>query len=119
MLSLDQDRRAHARVSLERPCKLYDGRTGRYVAGLTLDVSGGGVQVRTAQAVNLSRGDEVFIGIAQTRRQAILQTNEMMRGRVARCILGPDGGAALGIELQAKQDGLSQGWGFPGFGLAA
>lgn len=99
MITLEEDRRSHPRVALERPCKLYDPQTGKYRAGVTCDFSQGGFLVRLDQRLNSHPGDVLYIGIAQKRRQILLRSNDMVRARVTRIIGTPAGHWLIGLEL--------------------
>jgi hypothetical protein len=81
---VDQERRAHARITLERPCKLYVPSVGRYVSGSTGNLSAAGVLIRLDLAAGVSAGDHVYVGIAFKRRQAVLNADEMLEAEVVR-----------------------------------
>lgn len=99
MLMLDRDRRCHPRIAIERPCKIHDPRTGRYYPGTVLDVSAAGMMIRIERDLGLVVGDELFVGIAQKRRQVLLRTDEMFSVRVARIAGSAEGWWAVGAEL--------------------
>jgi hypothetical protein len=99
MIGLQADRRAHERLPVERPCKVYDARSGRYLAGMTRDISGGGMLLQLSRAAVIEPGAELYVGIAEKRRQTLLRAAEMMRVRVARSVHSPEGGTMIGVEL--------------------
>jgi hypothetical protein len=81
---VDQERRTNERVNVERLCKLYLPRAGKYVSGSTWNVSPGGVMLHLDIATNISAGDRLYVGIAFKRRQAVLASNEMIEAEVVR-----------------------------------
>ena len=91
MLEISVERRDTPRFSLHTPCKVFDPRAARYHAGSTCDISRGGVQIQLDRAASLSPGDTVFVGIAQTRRHALLKET---------------GGLTLGIQFHNPTDEL-------------
>ncbi len=99
MITLDEDRRTHPRIALQRPCKVCEPRSGKYYAGHTCDLSEGGMLISIAQRMNIKPGDVLHVGVAQKRRQVLLRTNEMVRLRVTRCFGTPDGHWLIGLEL--------------------
>lgn len=99
VLTLDEDRRSHPRIAVERPCKIHDPRSGKYHAGTVLDLSAGGMMISINRDLSLMPGDLLYVGVAQKRRQVLLRTDEMMRTRVARFVGGPSGGWIIGVEL--------------------
>jgi len=103
MLTLDEDRRTHPRIAVERPCKVHDPRSGKYHAATVLDVSASGMMIQIDRDLALASGDILHVGVAQKRRQVLLRTNEMIPTRVARCVVGPVGapgtGWIIGVEL--------------------
>jgi hypothetical protein len=81
---VDRERRTHARVNLERPCKLYLPHVGRYVAGSTWNLSAGGVLLQLGLPAGVAPGDRMYVGIALKRRQAVLTAGEMIEAEVIR-----------------------------------
>jgi hypothetical protein len=80
----DRERRTHARVKLERPCKLYLPHVGKYVAGSTWNLSAGGVLLQLYLPAGIAPGDRLYVGIALKRRQAVLTAGEMIEAEVIR-----------------------------------
>jgi hypothetical protein len=81
---VDQERRTHARIKLERPCKLYLPHVGKYVAGSTWNLSAGGVLLQLGLPAGIAPGDRLYVGIALKRRQAVLTAGEMLEAEVIR-----------------------------------
>ena len=81
---VDRERRTHARVNLERPCKLYLPHVGKYVAGSTWNLSAGGVLLQLHLPAGVAPGDRLYVGIALKRRQAVLTAGEMIEAQVIR-----------------------------------
>ena len=80
------ERRAHDRLSLTRPCKLYLPVSGRYVTGSTGNFSSGGALIHLDRLSPLGPGDRLFVGIAVKRCQAVLAANEMVEAEVVRSV---------------------------------
>jgi hypothetical protein len=80
----DRERRTHARVKLQRPCKLYLPYVGKYVAGSTWNLSAGGVLLQLVLPAGIAPGDRLYVGIALKRRQAVLTAGEMLEAEVIR-----------------------------------
>jgi hypothetical protein len=100
------ERRAETRNDLSRPCKVFDPRTGRYVAGCTRDLSSHGVQIETQRRMHLEPGETLFVGIALKRRDVLLARNEMCEGRVMRAMHTPDGRTVIGMRLDGGMQQL-------------
>lgn len=96
------ERRAHPRRELIRPCKVRLGRSGKYVAGHTVDVSSGGTMLVLDRRSNLSPGDEIEIGIAWDNT-GLIRADEMTSGRIVRVAARTDDTEAVGVSLQSQQ----------------
>ncbi len=59
---MPRERRAHPRAEVARPCKVYDARAGRYLAGSSLNLSEGGALLDVERGGGLERGDRVGVG---------------------------------------------------------
>ncbi|MHC4769566.1 MAG: PilZ domain-containing protein [Planctomycetota bacterium] len=81
---VDEERRTHARVKLQRPCKLYLPHVGKYVAGSTWNLSADGVLLQLGLPAGIAPGDRLYVGIALKRRQAVLTAGEMLEAEVIR-----------------------------------
>jgi hypothetical protein len=99
MLELDRDRRDAPRVSLNRPCKVFNPRTGKYIAGTTRNVSAGGVSIVLHRPVELEAGDVLHLGIARKRRQALLRSDDMVEVEVVRSLSSTAGDTAVGVRF--------------------
>ncbi len=93
------ERRIHRRLSMERPCKLYIPRVGRYLTGCTWNLSAGGVLVQLDQGAPLEPGDHLYVGVALKRRQAVLSATEMVEADVVRVVPTADDGVALALHF--------------------
>ena len=80
----DRERRTHARVKLQRPCKLYLPHVGKYVAGSTWNLSAGGVLLPRSLPAGMAPGDRLYVGIGLKRRQAVLTAGGMLEAQVIR-----------------------------------
>jgi len=95
------NRRSARRVPVEKPCKIRDPRTGRSIAGATIDLSPRGIMVRVKQPTNLKPGDEVLIGVAMHDRQGIIQAKEMIESRIVRVLETADGATTLAVQFHS------------------
>ena len=99
-LTMDQDeRRIHERVSLTRPCKLYDPRLRKYLPGLTWNVSSSGAFLEVNRPLAVSPGDHLFLGIAMKRRQGILTSNDMLEVEILRSMQATGDRTALAVRF--------------------
>lgn len=99
MLELDHDRRDGPRVSLSRPCKVYDPKSGKYIAGTTRNVSAGGLSMVAFKSLPLEAGDRLYVGITKKRRQALLKSDEMVEIEVVRALASTAGDTAIGAKF--------------------
>ncbi len=95
----DGDRRAHEREPVQRPCKLYIPRTARYLTASTRNMGEGGALLQLEQPAVLVPGDRMFVGIAMTRRQPVLASNDMVEARVVRVVTTATDGVALAVRF--------------------
>ncbi len=96
---VDLDRRAHQRLRVARPCKLYVPKTQRYLPGSTRNVSAGGALLSAVAHPAVAAGDRLWVGIALTRRQGILLSNQMLKATVVRLTLAADGEMVLALRF--------------------
>jgi hypothetical protein len=99
MLRIEGDRRRHERVPLERPCKVYEPRSGRYILASTRDLSCGGLLIDVPRLIDLRPGDTLHIGVAMKRRQGILPAADMVEAVVVRCTPTVDDHTALAVKF--------------------
>lgn len=85
MMSLSEmsDRRQHPRRAVVHQCKVRDGRTASYAAGLTADVSAGGALIRVDRARPYGPGDELDLVVSWDDR-AVISSKDLVRARVRR-----------------------------------
>lgn len=95
------DRRSVRRVPVEKPCKIQDPRTGRYLGGATIDLSQHGIMVRIGQPTNLKPGDDVLIAVAMHDRQGLIQAKEMIESRIVRVLETGDGATTLAVQFHS------------------
>ncbi len=99
------ERRASERLDLARPCKMYVPRIGRYLAGLTWNVSSGGAMLQLDRPAPIEPGDRLFVGVALKRRQPIFCSSEMMEAGVVRVLPTDNDSIAVAIHfIDAKLD---------------
>jgi len=102
-MTVDGDRRRHPRVAVKQPCKIHDPRGGKYCAGETQDMSSGGLLIELPRLISLKPGDEVHVGVALKRRQALLRCNEMLKAHVTRALHTVDDRTLLGLKFAQPQ----------------
>jgi c-di-GMP-binding flagellar brake protein YcgR len=96
---MDEERREHERVDLDRPCKVFDQRSGKYIAGHTVNFSDGGALIELARPMSLNCGDQLFLGVALTRRQTLLPANDMLLCEVVRALATTDQSTAVALRF--------------------
>ncbi len=100
------ERRAHPRRELIRPCKVRLGTTGKYVAGHTRDISSGGSMLVLDRRSNLAPGDEIEVGVAWDNT-GLIRGDGMLRGRVVRVAARTDQTEAIGVALDIVEQDVS------------
>ena len=93
------ERRACERLNLERSCKLYIPRIGKYLAGSTWNLCADGALLQLDRPVPLEPGDHLFVGIALTRRQPIFCSNDMMEAAITRVLPTDNDSVALAVHF--------------------
>jgi hypothetical protein len=99
MIDIDHERRDGPRIALSRPCKVYEPRSLKYVAGTTCDVGSGGMLLRLSRRLDVQPDDHVYVGVAQKRRHAILRSDEMIEAKVVRTLPLTSGEVALAVRF--------------------
>ena len=97
MLDIDHDRRAEPRVSLTRPCKVFDARSRKYVVGTTCNVSPDGMLMRLSRPLGAEHGDLLYVAVAQKRQCALLRSGDMLEARVVRTVPIGSGESAVAV----------------------
>ncbi|TVQ52297.1 MAG: PilZ domain-containing protein [Phycisphaerales bacterium] len=96
---LEIDRREHPRVQMTRPGKIFDPRSRKYLAAELRDISEGGMLLHLLSPLAIDPGDEIFVGLAEKRREPMLKRHEMIRSEVVRALGTPSGGMLLAVEF--------------------
>lgn len=99
----ERERRTSERLNLQRPCKLYIPRIGRYLAGSTWNLSAEGGLLQLERPVPLEPGDRLLVGIALTRRQPIFCSADMVHARVTRVLPTDNDSIALAVRFVDEQ----------------
>lgn len=89
-MSTPADNRAHPRVFLERPAKVFHQGTRRYLPAVTSNISGGGVLIRVLSPRPLDPGDRLDVLIAWSNR-TVLSSSDRVAGSVTRAARGASG----------------------------
>jgi hypothetical protein len=106
MIDIECDRRSSPRIALSRPCKVFEPRSQKYVAGRTCNLSEGGMLIRLDRRLNVEPGDHVYLGVAQKRRQQLIRSADMIEATVVRA-LGIGGGEfTLALRFNAPAQEL-------------
>ena len=100
MLDLEKDRRECPRISWTRPCKAFEPRSRKYIAGTTCNVSPGGMLLRLQRPVPLEIDDVIYIAVAAKRRQGLLASGDMVEARVVRSLPMSSGETAVAVRFR-------------------
>lgn len=103
MLRIEGDRREHTRTAVQRPCKMFDPRSRRYIPALTRDVSAAGLAIDVPRLMDLKPGDTLHIGVATKRRESILASGEMVKAVVIRANPTVDDHTDLAVRFDQPQ----------------
>ena len=98
MSTHDGERRSEPRHDLQRPCKVWDPRSGKYHTGSTRNVSRSGMLLEIDRPLWLASGDEIFVGVAARRRDSVLLRREMAEAQVVRTALTPTDRTVIAIR---------------------
>ena len=99
LIESDHDRRDTPRISLTRPCKLYEPRSCKYIAGSTCNIGPGGMLLRLDRAIALEEDDSVYVAVAQKRRQRLLRSEDMIEAKVTRTVAITSGETAVAVRF--------------------
>ena len=80
------ERRRVARFPVSRPVKLRCSDSGRYVAGVTNNISSSGALLEVQHPSLLVAGQRMQMGIAWTKGQAVIPTEKMTDCTVVRSV---------------------------------
>ena len=98
------ERRAHPRVELRRPCKIYDPRSRKYVPAVTRNVSKSGAMIDTPRLMDVPEDTTLQVAIARDPGQSLLLTEQMVDAVVVRSSHSVGGRTTLGLRfLEAAQ----------------
>ena len=98
------ERRAHPRVELRRPCKIYDPRSRKYVPAVTRNVSKSGAMIDTPRLRDVPEDTTLQVAIARDPGQSLLLTEQMVDAVVVRSSHSVGGRTTLGLRfLEAAQ----------------
>lgn len=84
MSTTEPDRRRHPRVSIDLPVKVRNQFSGKYGAGQAVNISAGGAMLRLSFGPMLTPGQPIRVGIAGTRRSAVIPAESMRDATVIR-----------------------------------
>jgi c-di-GMP-binding flagellar brake protein YcgR len=98
-IDLECERRAHPRVSLTRPCKVYEPRSRKFLPGTTCNISAGGLLMRIERSLPVEPGDRLYVAIPHKRRDVFLRADEMLECRVVRALPMTSGETALAVQF--------------------
>ncbi|MHC4107814.1 MAG: PilZ domain-containing protein [Planctomycetota bacterium] len=96
---MERDRRAHERIWLARPCKVYDPALRRYLPGTTRNLSTRGAFIQVNRRIDHHPGDRLYLGIALKRRQGILPAADMHEVAVVWSSQTTDGRTGLAVRF--------------------
>ncbi len=96
---MQRERRAHERIWLARPCKVYDPALRRYLPGTTRNLSVRGAFIQVNRTIDHHPGDRLYLGIALKRPQGILPAAEMNEVEVVWSRQVTDGRTGLAVRF--------------------
>lgn len=102
-MNTDLERRRQERLPLVRPCKIYEPRAQKYLNALTENLSIGGALLTVMKPLDLRPGDQIFVGVALKRRQAIIPGNEMLPARVIRSLRSSEGFTTIALAFETGE----------------
>lgn len=76
----------------------------KYFHGTTWNLSIGGAMIQLSRPIALERGEQVLIGVATKRRDAILKAEEMMEAVVLRSLKTPSDSTAVALQFAEPID---------------
>jgi hypothetical protein len=97
---VNAERRAHHRVTVTGPCKLYLPRANRFVAGVTINRSGGGALVDLGRPTFFEAGEHLRVGIPEDAGEAVLPAAALKDAFVSWTIRTP-GRTLVGLRFAA------------------
>ena len=80
-----QDRRRCARQNVERPCKVLDYSSLRYIPGQTCNVSASGALLRIDSSREIKPGDRLDVAVSWGR-DAVMASSAMIPASVVRIV---------------------------------
>jgi len=83
---MNRDRRNHPRIKMNRPAKLRDQATGRYLPGAVVDYSPGGAMLQVDAVARLRLGQRLLVGISAKVNQPMLRATDMVPAIVVRSL---------------------------------
>lgn len=103
LTTMDSDRRGADRIAIRRPCKVFEPRARKYVSGSTVNVARGGMLLRLDRPLALEPGDRLYVGVAQTRRHALVRSEELIEGTIVRSLVSA-GEVYLAVRFETVRD---------------
>jgi hypothetical protein len=97
------ERRRAARIPHEQPCKVYQPRQRRFVAGTTRNLSMGGAMIELNQQIPLLPGERVQVGLGVRRTDGFLKLDEMVEAEVLRAVTF-DGRTTIALQYRGRED---------------
>ena len=96
------DRRAHPRATVTFPCKLYQPRAGKFIAGATLNLSGFGALVDISRTAFFEAGERLRVGISGDAAEVVLPAAELREAHVAWT-----GAPSIVLDLELRPGGVT------------
>lgn len=96
------ERRRDPRFPIQRPLKLRNELTGKYLAGSTINLSSRGALIRIDAPGLLLAGQRIKIALAFHPGQALLPAGDMLEATVVRNY-GPADNQQIAIEFDHRQ----------------
>ena len=71
------------------PCKLYQPRAGKFIAGATVNLSGSGVLIDISRTAFFEAGERLRVGIPEDAGAAVLSAADLRDAHVAWTVRTP------------------------------
>lgn len=79
----DSERRRGLRIRQERPIKIYEPTSNRYIGGQTLDISATGLRIELPASTPVREGSPVHVHVGLNQQgQSLANRRQMMQARI-------------------------------------
>lgn len=97
------DRRAHRRLLIHHPAKVYDPRAGRYRPAMTRDTSTHGMMLELIGEVRFASGDPVAIAVDWHESRPLIPHGDLIPATVVRVDATEGGACRIAVRFSYPQ----------------